>query len=84
MTASSSASRTPSPTSPRPPSWASDPGQCLAIEDSNTGAKSAVAAGCTVLCVPNHVPILEGEGRVFVDTLDGLDTALGLARAARR
>ncbi|MGF9755609.1 HAD family phosphatase [Microvirga sp. 0TCS3.31] len=49
------------------------PGQCLAIEDSNTGAKSAVAAGCTVLCVPNHVPILEGEGRVFVDTLDGLD-----------
>ena len=54
------------------------PGQCLAIEDSNTGAKSAVAAGCTVLCVPHHVPILEGEGRVFVDTLDGLDTA-GLA-----
>ena len=49
------------------------PGQCLAIEDSNTGAKSAVAAGCTVLCVPHHVPILEGEGRVFVDTLDGLD-----------
>ena len=44
------------------------PGQCLAIEDSNTGAKSAVAAGCTVLCVPNHVPILEGEGRVFVDS----------------
>jgi len=51
-----------------------DPAECLAIEDSNTGAKSAVAAGCTVLCVPNHVPILEGERRVFVDTLDGLDT----------
>ena len=50
-----------------------DPAECLAIEDSNTGAKSAVAAGCTVLCVPNHVPILEGERRVFVDTLDGLD-----------
>ena len=50
-----------------------DPGACVAIEDSNTGAKSAVAAGCTVLCVPHHVPILEGEGRVFVDTLDGLD-----------
>ena len=31
-----------------------------------------------MLCVPNHVPILEGERRVFVDTLDGLDTA-GLA-----
>ena len=49
------------------------PAECLAIEDSNTGAKSAVAAGCTVLCVPNHVPILEGERRVFVDTLAGLD-----------
>jgi HAD superfamily hydrolase (TIGR01509 family) len=47
---------------------------CVAIEDSNTGAKSAVAAGCTVVCVPHHVPILEGDGRVFTDTLSGLDT----------
>ena len=52
---------------------------CIAIEDSNTGAKSAVAAGCVVLCVPHHVPILEGDARVFADTLAGLDTA-GLAR----
>jgi HAD superfamily hydrolase (TIGR01509 family) len=52
-----------------------DPATCLAIEDSNTGAKSAVAAGCTVLCVPNHVPILEGERRVFVESLAGLDSA---------
>ena len=58
------------------------PEDCLAIEDSNTGAKSAVAAGCTTLCVPHHVPILEGEGRVFVDTLAGLDAA-GLARLVR-
>jgi beta-phosphoglucomutase-like phosphatase (HAD superfamily) len=49
------------------------PHHCLAIEDSNTGAKSAVAAGCTVLVVPNHVPVLEGERRVFRDTLAGLD-----------
>ena len=55
------------------------PADCIAIEDSNTGAKSAVAAGCTVLCVPNHVPILEGEGRVFADTLKGRD-AVGLSR----
>jgi len=48
------------------------PEDCLAIEDSNTGAKSAVAAGCTVLVVPNHVPVLEGERRVFVDTLVGV------------
>lgn len=52
-----------------------DPASCLAIEDSNTGAKSAEAAGCTVLCVPNHVPILEGERRVFAETLEGLTPA---------
>jgi len=51
------------------------PRDCLAIEDSNTGAKSAEAAGCTVLVVPNHVPVLEGERRVFRDTLAGLGAA---------
>jgi HAD superfamily hydrolase (TIGR01509 family) len=56
-----------------------DPAGCVAIEDSNTGVRSGVAAGCVVLCVPNHVPILEGERRVFADTLAGLDAA-GLAR----
>jgi HAD superfamily hydrolase (TIGR01509 family) len=55
------------------------PEECVAIEDSNTGAKSAVAAGCTVLCVPHHVPILEGERRVFAETLSDLDAA-SLAR----
>jgi len=44
----------------------------LAIEDSNTGTRSAVAAGCTVLVVPNHVPVVEGPGRVLVDTLVGM------------
>lgn len=48
------------------------PENCLAIEDSNTGARAAVAAGCTVLVVPNHVPVLDGERRVFRDTLAGL------------
>ena len=51
------------------------PSECVAIEDSNTGAKSGEAAGCLVLCVPNHVPILEGERRVFRDTLVGMSTA---------
>jgi HAD superfamily hydrolase (TIGR01509 family) len=46
-----------------------DPAECVAIEDSNTGAKSAEAAGCTVLVVPNHVPVLEGDRRVFRDSL---------------
>jgi len=51
------------------------PQQCLAIEDSNTGAKSAEAAGCTVLVVENHVPVLAGERRIFRDALAGLSTA---------
>ena len=45
---------------------------CVAIEDSNTGARSAEAAGCTVLVVPNHVPVLPGERRVFRDSLTGV------------
>jgi HAD superfamily hydrolase (TIGR01509 family) len=51
------------------------PERCLAIEDSNTGAKSAEAAGCLVLVVENHVPVLATERRVFADTLVGLDLA---------
>lgn len=51
------------------------PEDCLAIEDSNTGAKSAEAAGCLVLVVENHVPVLDGERRVFADTLEGIDLA---------
>ena len=45
---------------------------CVAIEDSDTGARSAEAAGCTVLCVPHHVPIQPGERRVFASTLAGV------------
>ncbi|HYH33614.1 MAG TPA: hypothetical protein VD814_00535, partial [Nocardioides sp.] len=52
-----------------------DPGDCLAVEDSNTGAKSAEAAGCLVLVVPHQVPVLGGERRVFRDSLTGLDVA---------
>jgi HAD superfamily hydrolase (TIGR01509 family) len=49
-----------------------DPAQTIAIEDSNTGARSAESAGCTVLVVQNHVAVLPGERRVLVDTLEGL------------
>jgi HAD superfamily hydrolase (TIGR01509 family) len=51
-----------------------EPGVCLAIEDSNTGVRSAEAAGCTVLVVPNHVPVLPGERRIFRDTLVDLNS----------
>ena len=49
-----------------------DPEHTVAIEDSNTGARSAEAAGCTVLVVQNHVPVLAGERRVFADSLAGM------------
>ena len=52
-----------------------DPADCLAIEDSNTGARSAETAGCAVLCVPNHVPVLDGDRRLFADSLVGLSAA---------
>jgi len=52
-----------------------DPAHTLAIEDSNTGARSAESAGCTVLVVQNHVPVLPGDRRVLVDTLEGMRIA---------
>ena len=50
------------------------PEDCVAIEDSNTGARSAEAAGCLVLVVENHVPVAPGTRRVFRETL----AAIGL------
>jgi len=49
-----------------------DPAHTLVVEDSNTGARSAEAAGCTVMVVENHVPVLPGDRRVFLDSLAGL------------
>lgn len=46
--------------------------ECLAIEDSGTGATSAESAGCTVLVVESHVKVPPGERRIFRDTLAGL------------
>jgi len=51
------------------------PADCLAIEDSNTGTVSAVAAGCQVLVVPNHVHVPTGEGRSFATSLLDVDLA---------
>lgn len=64
-----------------------DPQDCVAIEDSNTGAKSAEAAGCAVLVVENHVPVLDGLRRVFRPTLQGVgpaDVAAVLTEVAAR
>ncbi|MGH3423193.1 MAG: HAD family hydrolase [Nocardioidaceae bacterium] len=49
-----------------------DPHDCVAIEDSPTGAASAESAGCHVIVVPNHVPVDDGVRRTLVDTLAGM------------
>ena len=61
--------------------------ECLAIEDSPTGAESAEAAGCSVLVVPNHVVVAPGPRRVFRNdlvgaTLQELRTLYATARQA--
>jgi HAD superfamily hydrolase (TIGR01509 family) len=49
-----------------------DPQQCLAIEDSVTGAASAEDAGCPVLVVPNDIEVPRSARRHHVATLAGL------------
>jgi beta-phosphoglucomutase-like phosphatase (HAD superfamily) len=39
----------------------------LAIQDSNTGAKSAETAGCSVAVVANRVPVLDGHPEQSTD-----------------
>ncbi len=48
------------------------PQQCIAIEDSPTGARSAHAAGCVTLTVPQLVPIPAGVGHYQLATLQGV------------
>jgi HAD superfamily hydrolase (TIGR01509 family) len=50
-----------------------DPGQCLAIEDSVTGAASAEGAGCPVLVVPNDVAVPFSPRRRHVRSLAEVD-----------
>ena len=56
--------------------------ECLAIEDSDTGTRSAVAAGCRVLVVPLHVPVPPGPGRVLTESLTGLSASSALSVGA--
>lgn len=49
--------------------------QCLAVEDSPTGAASANAAGCDVIVVPHMVPVAPNERRRMIPTLSGVDAA---------
>ena len=71
-TTSPTASPIPSRTSPRRAAWACRPTRCLAIEDSPTGVRSAVAAGCITIGVPHVVAIPDDLGHRRLDSLDGL------------
>lgn len=58
-----------------------DARDCVAIEDSPTGVRSAVAAGCRTLAVPNVVDIPPGDGYERLDSLTEVDLAfLGVER----
>ncbi|MDX6324603.1 MAG: hypothetical protein QOK15_957 [Nocardioidaceae bacterium] len=52
-----------------------EPSECVAIEDSDVGTRSAEAAGCLVVVVENHVPVEHGGRRIFLDTLVGATTS---------
>jgi len=52
-----------------------DPADCLAVEDSGTGATSANAAGCHVLVVPHFVNVPEAPRRVERTSLELLTPA---------
>jgi HAD superfamily hydrolase (TIGR01509 family) len=47
-----------------------DPERCLVVEDSETGATSAQAAGCAVLVVPHLGRVDHAPGRTHVRDLD--------------
>ena len=59
-----------------------DPADCVAVEDSPTGVRSAVAAGVPTVGVPHVVPVPARPGVVLVDTLAGM-TSARLAELAR-
>ncbi|MEW1734733.1 HAD family phosphatase [Nocardia beijingensis] len=52
-----------------------DPKQCVAVEDSPTGARAAQAAGCAVLVVPCEIAVPDAPRRIFRDSLIGLTVA---------
>ena len=50
-----------------------DPRDCLAVEDTPTGAAAALAAGCRVLAVPTVPGIAAGPRTLLTDSLEGVD-----------
>ncbi len=61
-----------------------DPGDCIAIEDSELGAAAAVASGATTIAVPAHVPLPESHAYTLWSTLAGRTVGDLAALHARR
>lgn len=57
------------------------PRDCIALEDSGTGVRSATAAGVPTVAVPHVVPVPATPGMVTVDSLEGM-TCAGLSEVA--
>ena len=60
-----------------------DQQRCVAIEDSPTGVRSAVSAGCHVIAVPHVVAVPPGPYRIL-ETLEGLSPEQLLAPSRNR
>jgi len=62
-----------------------DPGDCIAVEDSEYGVASAVASGATTVAVPLHVPLPPSPAYTLWGSLDGRTIAdlLELGRVPR-
>lgn len=52
-----------------------EPGECIAIEDSPAGVRSAAAAGVPTIAIPHVVPVPTVPGAVRIDTLAGVGAA---------
>jgi HAD superfamily hydrolase (TIGR01509 family) len=60
------------------------PSDCVALEDSPTGVRSAVAAGCHVIAIPHVVDVAPSRKYRRIESLAGLDVDTLLVPARKR
>ena len=59
-----------------------DPRDCLAVEDSPNGVRSAAAAGCATIMVPDLLPATDATRALTIATLASLDDIGAVLRDA--